>query len=379
MPEYLSVSQYEIVEAAARRHVPNRIVTAFAPVTFERVGYPTRVTDDAELAKYADAMQEQRFEAVWQEKIKALSEQELGLLSEALAITAAYTRERLGQAILPRGSLLSSLNVFRAFEAVYGMASPKPAVLEIGPGSGYLGLLLVLGGYRYVGFEVTQAFYLYQSGLLQSVPGADFAELAKGRGPEAEQSLASRKVIHVPWWEVERIPQFDAVTCNAVLSEMHPMALHFLLKQARRAFEQNRPQLAFLFHDWGFSEANLPAWYVNASFHQHGFGLLHRDDRITAYGPMSAHNLHYARFPSIAYPPNVDVALLRNYGDMPVSSVWEPYDCRSPVDPISSALQRNNSSAWAHHFEDLKAVYRALGVDPDAESRDEQFLRSCIP
>jgi hypothetical protein len=379
MTDCLTAAQYDDAEASARRRVSNRIVSAFSSITFEKVGYPTRVAEESELAKYADVMQEHRFEQIWQSQIGGLSAQELALLKRVLEVTAACSKERFGRPILPRGSLLSSLNIFRAFEAVYGSADPKPTVLELGPGSGYLGLLFVLASYRYISFEVTQAFYLYQSGLLRSALGADFSEWAEGL-PDGgtPQFDGNIRAIHVPWWGVGKMPKyFDAMTCNAMLSEMHPVALHFMLKHAREGFSLSRVQPLVLFHDWGFSDASLPSWYVNASFHQHGLGLLHRDDRITAYGPASANNGQHAHYPRLSYPPNIDVSIIRNYGSTPSSSIWEPNYYNNAANAVSKALTR--LQAGQHSMAELKTIYRSLSVDPDAESEDEQFLRSCAP
>ena len=44
-------------------------------------------------------------------------------------------------------------------------------ILEIGPGSGYLGLLLANDGHQYFAMDAAQAFYLYQKKLWSDVYG----------------------------------------------------------------------------------------------------------------------------------------------------------------------------------------------------------------
>ena len=370
MNSFLSITAYESAESAARIRLPNRLVAAFQPVTFEKAGYPARASTEQELAKYVDVMQEHRFGAIWREKIGGLTGAELAMCEKVLGIVAAHTSERFGQVILPRGALLSSLSVFRAFEAIYGRASPKPAVLELGPGSGYLGLMLGLSGYGYIGFEVAQAFYLWHSGLMRTAFNVGLAEFATGESHDGAVSA-----IHLPWWRAQLLPPFSIVTCNAMLGEMHPMALQFMLARARNEFKSAKGRALFLFHDWGFYQVGNPSWAVNAAFHEHKFGMLHNDDRITAYGLADHWDGHVANVPNVSYPPNADVLVARQYGALPISNIWEPMNFSSPSNPVSSILSQMKGGA--HTFDELRAIYTKLGVDPNADNGDEKFMREC--
>src|SRR5262245_35179944 len=53
-PSRLSVQHYDAAEARALVDVSIPAMMAFRPVTFHQVGWPTRVTVEAELARYVD-------------------------------------------------------------------------------------------------------------------------------------------------------------------------------------------------------------------------------------------------------------------------------------------------------------------------------------
>ena len=97
-------------------------------------------------------------------------------------------------------------------------------ILEIGPGSGYLGLLLANDGHQYFAMDAAQAFYLYQKKLWSDIYGADYFDYS-----ESTSRLDSAKVTHIPWWQFANlsipIPDVDVVTINHALTEMHPQAV----------------------------------------------------------------------------------------------------------------------------------------------------------
>ena len=97
-------------------------------------------------------------------------------------------------------------------------------ILEIGPGSGYLGLLLANDGHQYFAMDAAQAFYLYQKKLWSDIYGADYFDYS-----ESTSRPDSAKVTHIPWWQFANfsipIPDVDVVTINHALAEMHPQAV----------------------------------------------------------------------------------------------------------------------------------------------------------
>ena len=97
-------------------------------------------------------------------------------------------------------------------------------VLEIGPGSGYLGMLLANDGHQYFAMDAAQAFYLYQKKLWSDIYGADYFDYS-----ESSSRPSTAKVTHIPWWQFANlsipIPDVDVVTINHALTEMHPQAV----------------------------------------------------------------------------------------------------------------------------------------------------------
>lgn len=203
-------SDYNIAERLARQHLSNREIAAFQPKAFAQVGYPTEVTSNAELVRFCDCMHEGRSEAYMQ-RIGALTDWEMGLLERVVWAVHGMT-SGWGEARVPRASLLSAVPAYRE---IVRWCPPKGRVFEFGPGSGYLGAMLIASGYSYTCTDVTQAFYLYQQHLFRRIDG------------ESPQ---------YPWWEWARSPSgtCDIVTANHCLREMTSHALKFNMNAAAK-------------------------------------------------------------------------------------------------------------------------------------------------
>lgn len=206
-------SDYNTAERLARQHLSNREIAAFQPKAFAQVGYPIEVTSNAELVRFCDCMHEGRSEACMQ-RIGALTDWEL-YLCQNVAMVAANLTASWGDRRVPRAALLSAIPAYRE---IVRWCPPKGRVFEFGPGSGYLGGLLLWDGYWYSSTDVTQAFYLYQQHL--------FSWLGRSN-PIVEQ---------VPWWEWARSPSgtCDIVTANHCLREMTSHALKFNMNAAAK-------------------------------------------------------------------------------------------------------------------------------------------------
>ena len=97
-------------------------------------------------------------------------------------------------------------------------------ILEIGPGSGYLGLLLANDGHQYFAMDAAQAFYLYQKKLWSDIYGSDYFDYS-----ESSSRPENARVTHIPWWRFANLaiplPEVDIVTINHALAEMHENAV----------------------------------------------------------------------------------------------------------------------------------------------------------
>src|SRR5262249_21237629 len=152
---------------------------------------------------------------------------------------AGFTEQVYGRRSVPRAAMLRALNVVRHIR--YLQPDPRAIIFEIGPGSGYLGALLLELGYRYAATDVTQGMYIWQNHLLNAMVPGQVAELATADG-DFFSGLGDARAIHVPWWKfvvVEPVirSRVDVVTCNHALCEMHPSALAYSLRASYHLLE----------------------------------------------------------------------------------------------------------------------------------------------
>jgi SAM-dependent methyltransferase len=272
----LTVETYGAAERAALVQTPNRIIECCKPITFSEVGYPTQISDDRALIRYVEVMHEVRLPQI-AEHLGDLTKEE-GALIESVATTVGEMSDRLyGVKRIPRESLLDALHICRHIKYLY--PDQKPSVLEVGPGSGYLGALLLLLDHEYASTDITQAFYLYQNHLLHEFTGGRFLELAI-----ADQTPLNPKAFHLPWW-VFYLPDGNppvsaqVITCNHALCEMHPHARAYVLKIASKQLQQRRDG-ALVFFSFG-SPILHPVRDVIRSAFNVGLRVAHHDDRIT--------------------------------------------------------------------------------------------------
>lgn len=157
-----SIDIYNKKEVLAKTKIPQFILQAFQPTTFLSVGYNTQISHKDELWKFIDTMQELRFE---DNILNGLSG---GLTSEEFDLFAKVSKKilrfssSLGYPSFGKNSLTRCFIIFRALRSALG-AETKPTILEIGPGSGYLGALCAESKFYYLATDVSQNFYCYQN------------------------------------------------------------------------------------------------------------------------------------------------------------------------------------------------------------------------
>jgi len=203
----MNVEMYNKLEKEAISRLPNRIIEASQSITFDRLGYPSRVSSTKELWKYADAMQEQRTRTNY-DMLYGLTNREFELVTKVTEKTRQITKEHCDREVIPASSVLRAVLAYRAVEVL-----GKQSVLEIGPGSGYLGAMLIADGYDYHSVENSQGFHLWQS-------------------------LLFGEKYQIYWWDyiTKEPPKVDLYVANHVLNEMHPMALKYTLSKASDLF-----------------------------------------------------------------------------------------------------------------------------------------------
>jgi hypothetical protein len=281
----LDVETYDVAERAAAEKFPNRILQAFYPEMFATLGYPARVERVDQLWRYIDVMHETRTQFNMERVLHGLTVEEFELYKRVTEIVDAYATRQFAMRAHPTAALLRALHVLRLIKIV--TADARPTVLEIGPGCGYLAMLLVMEGYPYVGTDVVQAFYLYQSHML-SLVAKNLRELAIEDGDIL--SIAQPQpgtAIHIPWWKwVTYTPgkiglSAGVMTSNHVLCEMHPHSMGYLAVAGQRILSNHPGGGKFVFDNWGF---NLLHGHdtVARKFAEYGLHVCHDSETISA-------------------------------------------------------------------------------------------------
>ena len=243
-------------------------------------------------------MQETRFEHDYSNFLGGITETEFELLQKLTSLVCNFSEAQFQRKGIARSSLIRMINVLRHIQYLFGDQHPR--ILEIGPGCGYLGAMLMLLGYPYAATDVTQAFYLYQNHLWDFISGGKIFEGVKQEINSVLREIPTGSVVHFPWWEFvklrpESVPQFDVITCNHALCEMHPDSLRFILKIVHSCLLNSQEIVkAFIFEGWGWKSPlpNKVGSVAEAAdiFYRFGFSLVYNDSKITVFAPSGTPN-----------------------------------------------------------------------------------------
>lgn len=239
--------------------VSNLEIQAFQSQTWEKNGYPHRITRQDELHRYHDFQRHFRFEEFLQ-AATPMTEAEFGHLQDATKTIHRFAKSLKSPFVLGSGrkSLLASMHYSQILDARRAFSSPNGeiGILEIGPGCGYLGVLMALRGVPYTSIEVTQALYLYQECLWRSAGLRDTCER------------------HISWWRaLDRstpLPSFNTVMANRVLAEMSQQCLAFYLRRIHAHWTETGTE-GGLFIAQGIGFQNIPYAKVFEAFDKIGF------------------------------------------------------------------------------------------------------------
>jgi hypothetical protein len=216
------VEKYNKAEIEGRATVPNRAIEAFGLEVFSALGYPFKVNSESELWRYHDVMHEGRFESNLR-LISNFTDLEFELLTKTAKQILSFSERHFAIRNSGKHMLTRALYQYQLIMRSRPHEGPLK-ILEIGPGSGYLGMLLANDGHEYFAMEAAQAFYLYQKKLWRDVYGAGYFDYS-----ESMSRPANAKLTHIPWWRFANLsiplPNIDIVTVNHALAEMHENAV----------------------------------------------------------------------------------------------------------------------------------------------------------
>src|SRR5262249_39684371 len=144
---------------------------------FARVGFPVRIDSPHEVGQLLDTMQEHRFERFLKE-LGGLSAEDadkyIAALTDAVRFQLTHLQKR--RALVPFSTMLSALTLYKK---IAGFKPDVEAVLEVGPGCGYLSFFLSRHPSlkRYDQAEACESFYVLQSMINTFLFGHEFREL----------------------------------------------------------------------------------------------------------------------------------------------------------------------------------------------------------
>jgi hypothetical protein len=218
------IQSYAHLENSAQADLAPFITRAFQPITFINKGFKTTIVSSNELWKYLDTMHENRFTTNLKLLSNGLTSEEFGLFKSALEIALELSK-KLEHPILPVDSLSRAIVQWRAINT---LKNKDTSVLELGPGSGYLGLLCGLSNWKYASVEPTQCYSVFNN-LLWNFAGFKVSFASH------QSDIGSDNFCQIPWWvwanKDSNIRDFNNVAINHVIREMSPLSLTYSLKK----------------------------------------------------------------------------------------------------------------------------------------------------
>ncbi|MEY4401662.1 MAG: hypothetical protein RL072_1527 [Actinomycetota bacterium] len=265
------VTDYDSAERRALAHLPNQAIQAFGAVTFASVGYPIRVHNSAELWRYIDVMHEGRFERNLA-LLKRVSDEELQLADWLAKGTFEYSTTQFSRPFTGRHCLTRALFQLRGIRRLKNEC-PGNKILELGPGSGYLSLLLAKTGYAVDTVEVAQAFVLHQSLFFNHFLPRE-SQVIRQRDNLTFTSLPAAGIRQVPWWiyadDTQATLDYDLITANHALAEFQPDSLGFLLRRFGKEHTERFGRSPTVLAE-SLGARMRPYEVVLQQFHEHGW------------------------------------------------------------------------------------------------------------
>ena len=274
------VDRYNHAERAGRATVSNRAIESFSLEVFNTLGYPCRIDDESELWRYHDVMNEGGFNANLR-MIESYSDHEFELITKTAKQILGFSERHLPIRNSGKHALTRSLHQYQLLMKHRPHDGPL-RILEIGPGSGYLGMLLANDGHQYFAMDAAQALYLYQKKLWSDIYGTDYFDYS-----ESSSRPDTAKITHIPWWQFANlsipIPNVDVVTINHALTEMHPQAVKTIFARLYSAWGDTDKKLV-LAESWGYDHFKRKETML-ADIQSASFTVNQITNRVTIFRP----------------------------------------------------------------------------------------------
>lgn len=217
---------------------------AFKPAAFNQANFPTRVRCSRELVKFSDMMNELDNRKYYFED-KKYSGVEIELM-KAVGKNVLNKTGALGRPVTPYMSLFPPIDMLRVIGRLPSGSGLR--ILEVGPGSGYLGSYLISApGIKYNSFDqisycsvdCTQSLYLWQ--YLMFDMGVDVVDYSESL--TIPKPFCGNMVEMLPWWHFVKLYEYDCsadvVICDAALGEMDAFAAYYVIRLAEKMLDKS--------------------------------------------------------------------------------------------------------------------------------------------
>ena len=232
---------------------------AFSPVTFDRLGLISNVSSPEELWKFMDSMHSYGFEKNFFYGLKnKLTLEEVELLRYSLKKSLeVLDLINSPKKFLPMNSISRALISYRFIKS---KIDKNENIIEWGPGSGFLGLMMLKSGYRYSAVDIAMGFFFTQKLIWNN-------------------EKKHNEFRHFKWWEwlSESPNSYNVILANHMLAEMHPSSLNFNLKNnsiTKKNYKYFFESLGHSDHPESVSRAFLKyeneiKYYVNSTINEY--------------------------------------------------------------------------------------------------------------
>jgi len=267
---------YNREEENILKKLSNTEIQAFDNLAFNLYGYPHSVKDTNRLVHYIDTMHENK--KYFTDNFK-IEESDKELVTNVLNFVENFSLTHFNKKITPIYSLASAYEMLKLIEPFVEEIKKKKKVkiLEIGPGSGILGILLYFKykDINYASTDNAQAFYILQSYLYKDLDPNYSEHLNQKKDKFFDEKS---KIAHLPWWvflknENLKKDEFDIIICDHALAEMNRYCLSYYLRTSAKFFEKtyinNNITPYFIYHAVGKqvnSQKNIFREFYNKNF-----------------------------------------------------------------------------------------------------------------
>ena len=195
------------------------------PELYRRDQLIDQLISEKDLSLMCCGEHEFRSKTVIEDLMNGLNDEEIDLLKE-VNFKISENNSTWRQPVVPKPSIIRHLYQRRLFKENF---EKKLHVLEIGPGSGYLGLFLQKLGHTVLSHEIYQPYYMYQYWLY------NIFNLVNETCTEEKFKIIKNKINHLPWWHYFKIAmikdiKIDVVIINHAFRELNKYARAYLLK-----------------------------------------------------------------------------------------------------------------------------------------------------